>query len=187
MMNAELHLVDSKGLPVSPLVRSAVETAYRWVRRDFPRIDPAMIANWAEQVSMAMHDRESTLGAPGRYAYAALKGKVRDWMRTRPAQEEAIGVGRDLERVGGVGGSFQAVVDRKILFEQLKASLNERDRCILVLLLQDQTSPTIVAASLGVSYSAAAKAIQRVKDRIALTLAAHRSKMDDPHICETKG
>ena len=61
-------------------------------------------------------------------------------------------------------------MERAVLFEQLSTKLSERDRLILVLLLQDVTSPANVAAALGVSYSAAAKAIQRVKDRISTML-----------------
>ena len=57
----------------------------------------------------------------------------------------------------------------------------ERDRHILVLLLQDVTSPANVAAALDVSYSAAAKAIQRVKDRISTML------VDEPSERESKG
>jgi DNA-directed RNA polymerase specialized sigma24 family protein len=61
-------------------------------------------------------------------------------------------------------------IERTVLFEQLSTRLSERDRIILVLLLQDVTSPADVAVALGVSYSAAAKAIQRVKDRISTML-----------------
>jgi DNA-directed RNA polymerase specialized sigma24 family protein len=50
-----------------------------------------------------------------------------------------------------------------------------------VLLLQDVTSPANVAAALDVSYSAAAKAIQRVKDRISTML------VDEPSERESKG
>ena len=106
-------------------------------------------------------------------------------------RKQVAGIGRDLERMGGLSGSFQGAVDRKILFEQLKATLNERDRYILVLLLEDKTSPATVAKALGTSYPAAAKAIQRVKERIASTLSGAR-KVDDPghgspQFCETKG
>jgi DNA-directed RNA polymerase specialized sigma subunit len=90
-----------------------------------------------------------------------------------------------------LSGSFQGVIDRKILFEQLKATLNERDRYILVLLLEDKTSPATVANELGTSYPAAAKAIQRVKERIASSLTRARKKDDPGHgstqFCETKG
>ena len=57
-----------------------------------------------------------------------------------------------------------------MLFEQLRTKLNERDRQILILLLQDITSPRDVAEALGIKYDAAAKAIQRVKDRMAAIL-----------------
>lgn len=174
MVRPHLHLVDPNGIAVRPEVQIAVETAFRWVVRDFPLVDSAMIANWAELVAVTMEARADALISPQRYAYSALKGRVRDWQRTGPAREETVGANRDLERIGGLNGSFQVQIDQKILFDQLKTSLNERDRYILVLLLEDNTSPMIVAEALGTSYSAAAKAIQRVRERIAATL--NRSK-----------
>jgi DNA-directed RNA polymerase specialized sigma24 family protein len=183
--------VDTTGTVVCPEVESAVERSFKWVLRDYPQVDPAMIANWAEEVARSMQARVANLVSPQRYAYAALKGKVRDWMKSGQANEQVAGIGRDLESIGGLSGSFQGAIDRKILFEQLKATLNERDRYILVLLLEDTTSPATVAKALGTSYPAAAKAIQRVKERIASTLSGAR-KLDgrghgSPQFCETKG
>jgi hypothetical protein len=191
MIRAQLHLVDTTGTAVCSEVLTAVERSFHWVLRDYPQVDAAIIANWAEEVALSMQERVVTIVSPQRYAYAALKGKVHDWMRSGPAKEEGAGIGRDLERIGGLSGSFQGAVDRKILFEQLKATLNERDKYILVLLLQDKTSPATVAKALGTTYPAAAKAIQRVKERIASTLTGAR-KSDDPghgspQFCETKG
>ena len=191
MKPAQLHLVNAKGRAVSPAVKSALERVFCWVVRDFPNVDPAMIAEWAEEVGWAMDLKGDLISAHDRYAYTALKGKVRDWLRTKQAKEESVGIGEDLERFGGLDWSFQGVTDRKLLFEQLKASLNERDRYILVLLLQDDTSPAIAARALGINYSAAAKAIQRVKERIAATLvgASDRNNFGhgSPQFCETKG
>ena len=191
MTRAQLHLVDTSGIAVCPEVETAVERSFHWVLRDYPQLDSAMIANWAEEVALSMQMRVTTIVSPQRYAYAALKGKVHDWMRSASAKEEVAGLGSDLERIGGLNGSFEGAVDRKILFEQLKATLNERDRYILVLLLEDNTSPATVAKALGTSYPAAAKAIQRVKERIASKLNGAR-KADDPGhgsplFCETKG
>ena len=191
MTRAQLHLVDTSGIAVCPEVETAVERSFHWVLRDYPQLDSAMIANWAEEVALSMQMRVTTIVSPQRYAYAALKGKVHDWMRSAPAKEEVAGLGRDLERIGGLNGSFEGAVDRKILFEQLKATLNERDRYILVLLLEDNTSPATVAKALGTSYPAAAKAIQRVKERIASKLNGARKVGDpghgSPQFCETKG
>jgi hypothetical protein len=39
-----------------------------------------MIANWAEDVAHSMQAREAALVSLQRYAYAALKGRVRDRM-----------------------------------------------------------------------------------------------------------
>ena len=191
MTRAQLHLVDTSGTAVCPEVETAVERSFHWVLRDYPQLDSAMIANWAEEVALSMQMRVTTIVSPQRYAYAALKGKVHDWMRSASAKEEVAGLGRDLERIGGLNGSFEGAVDRKILFEQLKATLNERDRYILVLLLEDNTSPATVAKALGTSYPAAAKAIQRVKERIASKLNGARKVGDpghgSPQFCETKG
>jgi len=138
-----------------------------------------------------MELKSDGVDSPRRYAYAALHGKVRDWMKSGAARETSVGIGKSLEALGGVNGSFQGTVDRSILFEQLKATLNERDKYILVLLLQDNTSPATVASALGVSYAAAAKAIQRVKDRISATLVGHADKNNpgrgSPQLCQTKG
>jgi DNA-directed RNA polymerase specialized sigma24 family protein len=191
MTRAQLHLVDTSGIAVCPEVETAVERSFHWVLRDYPQLDSAMIANWAEEVALSMQMRVTTIVSPQRYAYAALKGKVHDWMRSASAKEEVAGLGRDLERIGGLNGSFEGAVDRKILFEQLKATLNERDRYILVLLLEDNTSPATVAKALGTTYPAAAKAIQRVKERIASKLTGARKMGDPGHgsplFCETKG
>jgi DNA-directed RNA polymerase specialized sigma24 family protein len=187
----QLHLVDSSGAAVCSEVESAVERSFLWVLRDYPKVDPAMIADWAEEVALKMQARVTTIVSPQRYAYAALKGKVHDWMRSAPGKEEVAGLGRDLERIGGLNGSFEGVVNRKILFEQLKATLNERDRYILVLLLEDNMSPATIAKALGTTYPAAAKAIQRVKERIASKLISARNVGNpghgSPQFCETKG
>jgi RNA polymerase sigma factor (sigma-70 family) len=191
MKQTQLHLVDAQGSAVSSTVNSAVEVVFRWVLRDFPHVDPAMIAEWAEEVGCAMESKGNQIVAHERYAYTALKGKVRDWLRTKTAQEESAGIGQDLERLGGVDRSFQRELDRKLLLEQLKTALNERDRYILVLLLQDETSPAVIATALGLSYPAAAKAIQRVKERIAASLVGVSGRNDfghgSPQFCETKG
>ena len=66
---------------------------------------------------------------------------------------------------------------------------SDLDRHILVLLQQDITSPASVAAALGVSYSAAAKAIQRVKERIFTILVGDPTEeqvQTSPHLCESE-
>jgi hypothetical protein len=191
LKQTQLHLVDAQGSAVSSTVKSAVEVVFRWVLRDFPHVDPAMIAEWAEEVGCAMESKGNQIVAHERYAYTALKGKVRDWLRTKTAQEESAGIGQDLERLGGVDRSFQRELDRKLLFEQLKTALNERDRYILVLLLQDETSLAVIATALGLRYQAGDKAIERVNESIAASLVGVSGRNDfghgSPQFCETKG
>lgn len=187
---AQLHLVDAQGAAVSPAIGEAAESAFRWVSRDFPNLDKAKLADWAEAVAASMQVRGSAIESPERYAYAALKGKVRDWLRTAPAREETVGVSLDLERLGGSSRSFQGTTDRKILFDQLQAALTERDRAILVLLLNDKSAQEI-ATGLTMSQPAARKAIQRLKERAGVILEGSRSERKESNLrakfCEVKG
>jgi len=190
MTRAELHLVDTAGRPVRPSVQAAVEDAFRWAIRNCPLVDAALIANWSEEVACSMETIAAELRNPARYAAAALNGKVRDWQRTGAAKLETMGMGCDLERVGGTSERIQGALDRKVFFEQIKATLNDRDQVILLLLL-DGSSDTEVASALAVTSSTGRKAIQRVKERIAATLKVSRVKNDPEHgtrtLCPTKG
>jgi hypothetical protein len=171
-----LHLVDRRGETLPVAIRLAVEAAHRWVRREYPQLDAAVVAGWAEDVGKAMGGRLDDIRSPYRYASAALYGKVREWFRSNASRE--IPVDR----------STQRVIYRAVLFDQLKTKLSERDRHILVLLQQDISSPASVAEALGVSYAAGAKAIQRVKERISTILVGDPTEVAQmsPHLCESE-
>jgi hypothetical protein len=189
MGRTHLHLVDYRGKAVARSTRAAIESAHDWAVREFPHLDPALLAGWAEEVGQSMQSRSDFINSPKRYAFAALHGKVREWYRSGASREIPVGIGTTLEHWIAVDRSTQLVMERAILFEQLKSKLNDRDRQILVLLQQDKTSPASVAAALGVSYAAAAKAIQRVKDRLATILAGAPIDDEDqtsPLVFETK-
>src|SRR5580704_157490 len=184
-----LHLVDRRGETLPVAIRLAVEGAHRWVRREYPHLDAAVVAGWAEDVGKAMGVRIDDIRSPYRYAFAALHGRVREWFRSNASKEIPVGIGSELERWAGIDRSTQRVIYRAVLFDQLKTKLSERDRHILVLLQQDITSPASVAAALGVSYAAAAKAIQRVKERIAAILVGAPTVEQvpvSPHPCESE-
>jgi DNA-directed RNA polymerase specialized sigma24 family protein len=185
-----LHLVDDNGVAATPVVREAIETAFRWVQKDYPNVDRAQIANWAESLAESMQRRGSAIESPARFAYAALNGKVRDWLRLRSAQEHYVGVDVDLERIGGNSHGFVSAVERKILFDQLLAALPTRDRSILVLLLAGQ-SGTEIAEEMRSSYPAMRKAIQRLRERATAILNGERIREEkDPgpaKFYETKG
>jgi hypothetical protein len=184
-----LHLVDRRGETLPVAIRLAVEAAHRWVRREYPHLDAVVVAGWAEDVGKAMGGRLDDIRAPYRYASAALHGKVREWFRSNASKEIPVGIGSELERWAGIDRSTQRVIYRAVLFGQLKTKLSERDRHILVLLQQDITSPASVAAALGVSYAAAAKAIQRVKERISTILVGDPTEEQvqmSPHLCESE-
>jgi RNA polymerase sigma factor (sigma-70 family) len=184
-----LHLVDQRGQTLPAAIRLPVEAAHRWVRREYPHLDDAIVAGWAEDVGKAMGVRLDDIRSPYRYAFAALHGKVREWFRTNASKEILVGTGSELELWASIDRSAQRVIYRAVLFEQLKTKLSERDRHILVLLQQDITSPASVAEALGVSYAAAAKAIQRVKERIAAILVGDRTGEQvemSPHPCESE-
>jgi hypothetical protein len=184
-----LYLVDRRGETLPVAIRLAVEAAHRWVRREYPHLDAAVVAGWAEDVGKAMGGRLDDIRSPYRYASAALHGKVREWFRSNASKEIPVGIGSEFERWAGIDRSTQRVIYRTVLFDQLKTKLSERDRHILVLLQQDITSPASVAAALGVSYAAAAKAIQRVKERISTILVGDPTEEQaqmSPHLCESE-
>jgi RNA polymerase sigma factor (sigma-70 family) len=171
----QLHLVDGQGRTLSVTTRAAAEAAFAWALREFPRIDPVLLAEWSEEVAKGIEARSEALESPKRYAFAALHGKVRQWLRRKASQEIYVGRAAELEDWAGVDRNTQRMMDRAIFFDQVKTKLNDRDKHILVLLLQDITSPASVAEALDISYTAAAQAIHRVKERIAATLSDSRN------------
>lgn len=190
-MRAPLHLVDTAGNDIRASIRVAVEDAYRWTVRKYPLVDSALIANWAENLACSMEALGDDFINPQRYAVVALKGRVRDWLKTGAAARlEPIGIGRDLERFGGSDTDAQAVLEQNRLLEQVTSPLNERDRIILTLLLGGFDDAEI-ASALHVSASAGRKAIQRMRERISPTLNDSRRKRHPGHelptLCETKG
>ena len=176
MQRAHLNLIDSSGDILSADIQAACEKAFKRVVLEFLNFDQALIADWAEEVAIAMQEHIETIRFPRQYAYRALKGKVRDWSRTGPGLVELKGIGPDLEDVAGESESFVKQADRKRLLEQVLPSLNARDRVILYLLLNDK-STTAIAAFLNVNYDAAAKAMQRMKDRVSVILEGTRHKV----------
>ena len=180
MIRAQLHLVASAGTSISSPIKTAVENAFRWTLRRYPMVDSALIANWAEDVALSMETAVNDLQNPSRYAMAALSGRVRDWLKTCPAQLECAGLGNELERLAGSTEALQSAVDGRVLVEQLKATLSGRDHVILVLLVDGATDGEISAA-LGVAAPTARKAIQRLRDRLAAKLNRPRAKNHPGH------
>ena len=189
MSRRQLHLIDENQNTVSPAIAAAVEAAYRWAVAMFPQIDSAILANAAERLAQRMEKNKDHLGSPRRYAYAAMHGKVRDWLRTMAANELAVGLDYDLDKHANVSNSFQDTVERSILFQQLRTKLSDRDRFILVLLTELHAKPEDVATALGINYKAATKAIERVRERIAacLDIAAESKENTSPGLSTTKG
>ena len=164
-----LHLVDEHDQPVPLQVRLAVETAYRWSLHEYQHFDRAVLAGMAESVAVAMCRRLEQIEFPRRYAFTALTGKLQEWYRAHPAIEILMDPA-ELEHLSGGKPKSTSAADLNVLFSQIKARLSERDRQILVLLEQD-LGPKEIAKAFDISYVAAAKAIQRARDRMAAILS----------------
>jgi RNA polymerase sigma factor (sigma-70 family) len=171
MRKSELHLISDSGDTVTPEIAAAVEAAYRWAVSLFPSTDTALLANAAERLAKNMEANKRELGSPRRYAYAAMHGKVRDLQRTKAANETSLPL-HELDQLGIAAKSYEADIERSILFQQLRTKLSERDRFILILLTERDAGPRNVAQALGISIEAATKAIQRVRQRLAACLDA---------------
>lgn len=174
---SHLHFIEPDGAVVSDEIRDALRLAFGWVMREFPNLDEANLADWAESLGQSMAARGNGISSPKQFAYPALRGKVLDSFRKRSAQERSSGLGRDLERIDRHSGSFQEPIERKILFDQLQEALSQRDRDILLMLLNDRSTQD-VADQLKTSSPAARKAIQRVKERIGALLSRKPDSKD---------
>lgn len=188
----QLHLVDVNGREVLPSIKAGVESAFGWTVSTYPNLDPAVLAEWADEIASAMQKNTNTHETPRRYAYAAMHGRVRDYLKTRAARETPEGSSAELEKWAGVDANTQTRIDRSIFFQEVKTRLDRRDQEILGLLLQDVTSAADVGKALRISDSAAAKAIQRLKLRIASFVGSSKMKGGDTghgfqNLCETKG
>ena len=118
-----------------------------------------------------MSRRRSEIQALRSYAQVAMNGRVQEWFRDHPGVEIGVERPAELERAaGGVIDRSFADAEMEILFSQMKTRLSERDLHIFVLMEQDLGKPGDVAAAFGISYNAAAKAIQRAKERMAALL-----------------
>ena len=175
-----LHLVDEAGQPVDAELRAAVEAAFKRAVQRFPRIDEAVMADMAESVAAAIARRRGDIRAVKQYALVAMNGKVMEWLRRHPSLEIAVSEAADLEMfAGGAEDAGYVDIELKYLFDQMKIRLSERDRQILVLIEQGCGNPSNVASALGLTYMAAAKAIQRTREHVAeiLSGAAVRTRV----------
>jgi DNA-directed RNA polymerase specialized sigma24 family protein len=172
-----LHLVTAGGKPVDGDVRLAVEEAFRRVVCRFRRVDEAILANLAESVAVLVARKRKEILALKQYAFVALCGRVLDRLRRKPQREIAIGQSVELQSVmQATEDPAFAEIEVQYLLEQMKAQLSERDRVILLLLERNRGQPAEVAEALHLTYAAAAKAIQRTKERMAQLLTNPKSQ-----------
>ena len=174
-----LHLVDESGQPVPDEVREAVERAYRYLTFEYKRLDPSLLANIAEATALTICRNADEIGSIKPYAFATAIGKVNDWLSTHD-KEDPGKTSSALERAaGGVQDRSHSAVEYRLLFERMKAQLNARDQQILVLIAQGLDKPRPIAEALGLTYEAAKKAVQRVKERMKILLAEHEQNRRD--------
>jgi RNA polymerase sigma factor (sigma-70 family) len=167
MASSLLHLVDQDNTPVKLEIRTAVEAAYRWSIREYRNIDEVELAAMAEGVALGMSKRFSEIQWPRRYAFAAMAGRIQEWFRGHQAKMVSFESEDEFDREIGPDDKFTLEVERSILFAQIRGRLSERDRQICILLEQDVSSPREIAKVLELSYSAAAKALERARERMA--------------------
>ena len=167
MPGSLLYLVDQDNKPVKPEIRIAVEAAFRWSVREYRYMDEADLAAMAEAVALGMSKRLEEIQSPRRYAFAALTGRIQEWYRIHPAKMVSFETEDELDREIGPDDRFVFDVERRLLFAQIRRQLSGRDRKICMLLEQDLSSPGEIAKVLQISYTAAAKALQRARERMA--------------------
>lgn len=117
-----------------------------------------------------MAERESSVQSPYRYASTALQAKIREHFRSYGSREVLLGTHGELDAQAGGELHSARAMQRDVLFGELRNQLSERDRRIFILLQQDITSPQSIGSALGISYSAAGKAVQRLRERLQAIL-----------------
>jgi DNA-directed RNA polymerase specialized sigma24 family protein len=165
-----LHLVNDQGEPVEPDIGVAVEAAFRHAILKFPQVDEVILAELAEDLAAYMDRRRCEIVTPKQYAQTALCKEVQGWQQENEGFEIAIAETDELERLAGGTPTSKGIdtnAEFEIVFSQIRKHLTERDREILVLIQQGLDKPPDIAAALGISYEAAAKALQRVRARAA--------------------
>ena len=176
--NALLHLVDDDGQPVRLDIRVAVQGAYRYASRRFPRIDGAVLASMTESVATAMSLRcdQYQIQSVNQYALAALIGKIHEWYRAHPLSETSVASEEALERAaGGQTDRSFGDVENQVFLSQMKIHLSERERLMLVLIEQDLGNPQAIASAFGLSYDAAKKALQRLKEKMSTLVNGNKN------------
>lgn len=84
----------------------------------------------------------------------------------------------DLEHVRKAKPVPTSSADLSVLFSEMKTQLSERNRQILVLMEQD-LGPQEIAKAFEISYSAAAKAIQRARERMEAILSENGHQREE--------
>jgi RNA polymerase sigma factor (sigma-70 family) len=130
-------------------------------------MDEADLAAMAEAVALGMSKRVDEIQSPWRYALAALTGRIQEWFRAHPAKTVSFETEDELDRQIEPDDQFEPGVERSLLFAEMRHQLSGRDRQICILLEQEFSSPQEIAQVLEISYAAAAKALQRARDRMA--------------------
>ena len=175
-----LHLVDDEKQPVQRAVNDAVTNAYLYVRARNSHIDHALLANMAEHVALAVSRRIAEIDSFQQYALAAMIGKVHEWSRLHPVEFQLRADQLEQQAGAQADSSFQRI-ETKLLLDQMKADLAERDRHILMLIQQGISDSKSIAAALGITNDAAKKAIQRTKHKMTVILQQPR----EPNLAST--
>ncbi len=178
-----LHLIDDSGAPVSAEIRAAVEGAYRYAKRQFVKIDDAILAAIAESVAPKCSRRRDEIASMDQYALAVMVGEVHAWLRTHPLVEISTLTDIEMEKAAGPAEDFSlSAISNGVLIDQMNIHLSQRDRQILALIYQELDTPADIASELGLTYEAAKKALLRAKERMASILARTNNKIDESQL-----
>lgn len=161
-----LHMIDETGHPVSLEIAYGVIKAFLTTLKRFPQIDPCLIANWAEEVACAMQKMEQgVITCPAGMAIKRMGWKVTEHRRLFYTRDKSFGDADDLLTIAGPAAGKRINLDSKVLIDQLRPSLNERENRALDLLLDGHES-THLGLIMGLSHDTGRRLGERVKRKI---------------------
>lgn len=177
-----LNLVGSDGQPIDTHIAHGVRFAYGRISRRFPRVDEALMANWAEETALYMQARSADITFPCAYAYNRMKWMVFNYFNLSSSQVETVGTANELETHTRATVAFSAQHDPeyRMFLGRVRADLDDRENLILSLLINGYTLPEMCQI-LGFGRDYGRQVIARLKQKMAVVCAYTERRTDRRH------
>lgn len=173
-MNQVLFLTDACGGPVTENIANAVHVAYFKMLTEFPLLDSALIANWAEEVACTMQRKRTEIHHPRSFSIMCLRRKILCHYKLKKANCVFVGGQVSLEIKTGRRAGRATSPEYGVMLRGVRVGLNERENLVLSLLLQGYKNTEIVR-HLNLRRAQTMCVISQTRTKIKLLVHAKKS------------